>query len=97
MKKVISFPYKRINDIGQYLAEFALEFVPGNADLNKYDDNYFVRVFDTLYEKFIRYAETNNLITREELLILNENPMGMDSYIKEAAIDAVREIIIEKA
>jgi hypothetical protein len=96
MNKLMSFPYKRIFDVGKYLAEFALEFIPGNVDLNKYDDNYFAELFDFWYEKFIRYAETNNLITREELMILNENPNGLDGFIKEAATQAAREIIFEK-
>lgn len=97
MKRVMTFPNKRILEIGQYLAEFALEFVPGDKNPNASNPKKLSLVMDTWYEKFIRYAETNKLITPEEIWMLNENPNGLDESIKEAAIHAAREVLIEKA
>jgi hypothetical protein len=97
MKNVMPISKKRILEIGHYLAEFALEFVPGDLDQNTYDASDLLLLFDVWYSNFIRYAETNNLITQDELLILTKNPDELDGFIKEAAIDAAREVIIEKA
>jgi hypothetical protein len=97
MKNVMPFNDERILEIGLYLAEFALEFVPGDLDLNTYDGNDFLLLFDAWYENFIRYAETNHLIRHDEIVALTENLNELDIFIKEAAIDAAREAIIAKA
>jgi len=97
MKRVMTFPNKRILEIGQYLAEFALDFVPGDKNANAYDTIKLTSVIDAWYEKFIRYAETNKLITPEEIWMLNENPNGLVDFIKEAAFRAAQEVLIEKA
>ncbi|HJZ42016.1 MAG TPA: hypothetical protein VJ203_16725 [Bacteroidales bacterium] len=94
MKIVLPFSDKRIREIGLYLAEFALEFVPGDGDVNAYDTNDFLMLFDTWYDKFIRYAETNRLVSRGELRALTENFDELDSFIKEAAINtAIRHAV----
>jgi|WetSurSiteA1Bulk_404760.scaffolds.fasta_scaffold00146_4 hypothetical protein len=93
----MSFPIKRIREIGKYLAEFALEFFQGNADPGSYEADQLLVFFDTWFDNFIRYAETNSLITRDEVQMLTENPNGLDDYIKEAAVEAAREIFMKKA
>jgi hypothetical protein len=85
MKIVLPFSETRIREIGLYLAEFALEFVPGDADMNRYEPRDFLLLFDTWYVKFILYAETNRLVSRSEIRTLVENYDKLDSYIKEAA------------
>jgi|GEM_PF-2666154 len=97
MRNTTPFAKKRILDIGLYLAEFALEFVPGDKGQNPYDADDFLLLFDIWYKNFIWYAKTNTLITCDEVLTLTENLNGLDGLIKEAAIDAAREIIFEKA
>jgi hypothetical protein len=97
MNNVMPFTNSRILEIGLYLAEFAVEFVPVEADMNTYDGNDFLLLFDAWYENFIRYAETNSLVTRDERFALYENLNELDGIIKEAAIDAAREAIIAKA
>jgi hypothetical protein len=96
MKNATPITNKRIPEIGLLLAQFALDFVPEDADLNAYNGNDFVLLFDSWYEKFIRYVETNNLVTRFEALVLTENMNELDDLIKEAAIDAARETILAK-
>jgi len=72
----------------------SLEFVPGDGDVNAYDTNDFLMLFDTWYDKFIRYAETNRLVSRGELRALTENFDELDSFIKEAAINtAIRHAV----
>jgi hypothetical protein len=95
MKRVMTFPNKRIIEIGHYLAEFALEFIPGEKNANTCSTGKLLSVLDAWYDKFIRYAETNKLITHEEIWMLDENPNGLDEFIKEAAINAAREALIE--
>jgi hypothetical protein len=85
MKIVLPFSEKRIREIGLYLAEFALEFVPGDTDVNKYDTRDFLLLFDAWYDKFIQYAETNRLVSRSEIRSLVENYDKLDSFIKNAA------------
>jgi|PlaIllAssembly_1097288.scaffolds.fasta_scaffold251225_2 hypothetical protein len=97
MKRVMTFPNKRIHEIGHDLAAFILELMPGDKDMSNWDDSRFLAVFDTWFDKFLRYAETNRLISYEEIWMLNENPNGLDDFIKQVAIEAVREVIIEKA
>jgi hypothetical protein len=96
MKNATPITNKRIPEIGRLLAQFALDFVPDDADLNDYNGNDFVLLFDSWYEKFIRYVETNNLVTHFEALVLTENMNELDDLIKEAAIDAARETILAK-
>ncbi len=96
MKNDLSFTEKRIHETGLYLAEFALEFLPGDAALNSYDANDFLLLFDIWYNNFIRYAETNGLVSCDELLDMQENRDDLDVFIKAAAIDAAREIIMDK-
>ena len=97
MKQFMSFPKKRITDIGIYLAEFTLDLLHYNEDPNTFDENYYAMAFDAFYQKFLRYAETNRLITHEEARILDEDPNRLYDFIKDVAIDAAREIITEKA
>jgi hypothetical protein len=97
MKRVMTFPNKRILEIGQYLAEFALDFLQIDKHSGTYSTSRISSVIDLWYERFIRYAETNKLITREEIWMLHENPNGLDESIKEAAMKAVREVLTEKA
>ena len=94
MKIVLPFSEKRIRLTGLYLAEFALEFVPGEEDVNSWNASDFLSLFDGVYANFIRYLETNSLVTRQEILVLTENPQELDGFIKEAAIDSAREIIM---
>lgn len=89
----MSFPNRRIREIGQNLADFALEFVRVDADLNAHDSEYFVMIFDAWFDKFLRYAETNNLITAEEATLILDDPNCLDDFIKDAAIVAARQIL----
>ena len=97
MKNVMPFTTSRVLEIGHCLAEFAVEFVPVEADISAFNGNDFFSLIDTWYENFIRYAETNSLVTRDEIFALNENFYGLDVFIKEAAIDAATDAIIAKA
>lgn len=87
---------ERIQDLGHFLAEFALEFVPVGEDINTYDANDFMTLFDVWYQNFILYAETNRLFAMDEKEALLENHNELDCLIKDAAIDAAREIITAK-
>jgi hypothetical protein len=87
---------KRIRDLGLLLAEFALEFVPAGEDVNTYDANDYMTLFDVWYQNFIQYAETNHLFAIGEKEALLENDHELDCYIKDAAIDAAREMIAAK-
>jgi hypothetical protein len=95
MKIAMPFSEKRIRLIGTYLAEFALDFIPGSTDTSSWDANDFLALFDREYSHFLRYVETNRLVTRNELLILSENLNELDDLIKEAAIYAAREVAAE--
>jgi hypothetical protein len=86
----------RVQDFGLFLAEFALEFVPAGEDVNTYDANDFMTLFDAWYQNFIQYAETNRLFAIGEKEALLENDNELDCLIKDAAIDAAREIITVK-
>jgi hypothetical protein len=97
MKRVMTFPNKRLHEIGHYLAEFTLELAPGDKDMNTWDDSKFLSLFDTWFEKFIRYAETNKLISPEEVWMMNEDPNGLNGCIKDVAVHAAREVITIKA
>jgi hypothetical protein len=96
MRRTTPFTKKRIQTIGLYLAEFALEFAPRHTELSSWEANDFLKLFDNWYRNFIRYAETNQMITLDEILNLHENLNGLDDLIKEAAIDAARDMVIEK-
>jgi hypothetical protein len=87
---------KRIQDLGLFLAEFALEFVPAGEDVNTYDTNDFITLFDAWYQNFIHYAETNRMFAIGEKEALLENDHELDCLIKDSAIDAAREIITLK-
>lgn len=87
---------ERIQDLGHFLAEFALEFVPAGEDVNTYDANDFMTLFDVWYQNFILYAETNRMFAMDEKEALLENYNELDCLIKDAAIDAAREIITAK-
>jgi hypothetical protein len=87
---------QRINDLGLYLAEFALDFLPGDADVNTYDANDFLALFDKWFRHFIGYAETNRMFETGEKKALAENDNDLVSFIKDAAVDFAREIIMEK-
>ena len=87
---------KRINTLGLYLAEFALEFIPADHHVNSYNANDFLMLFDDWYESFIRYAETNRMFLGGEKEALIENTDDLIFQVKEAAIDAAREIIMAK-
>ncbi|MBP1669465.1 MAG: hypothetical protein H6Q21_1831 [Bacteroidetes bacterium] len=95
-ESAIQLTESRINDLGLYLAEFALDFVPGDEDVYSYDANDFLALFDQWFPHFIRYAETNRMFDRGEREALTENIDELVGYIKDAAIDAAREIIMEK-
>jgi hypothetical protein len=92
-ESAIQLTEKRINDLGLYLAEFALDFVPGDDDVNTYDANDFLALFDAWFPYFLRYAETNRMFENGEKESLAETELV--SYIKDAAVDAAREIIME--
>ena len=68
----------RINELGLYLAEFALEQVPNDDDVNSYDANDLVSLFEECYKNFIRYAETNGLFNSDEKKALIENKDELD-------------------
>jgi hypothetical protein len=87
---------ERIHDLGLFLAEFALEFVPPEDNVDTYDANDFMALFDTWYQNFIRYAETNRMLAMGEKEALVENDNELDCFVKDAAIDAGREIITAK-
>lgn len=95
-ESAIQLTEQRINDLGHYLAEFSLDFVPVDGALHKYDANDFLALFDAWFQHFIRYAETNRMFENGEREALSENSGEVAGYIKDAAIDAAREIIIEK-
>lgn len=97
MRKATPFTKKRIVEIGRYLAEFSLEFVPVDKDQNPYDTDDLLLLFDIWYKNFIWYAKTNRLITRDELLTLIENLNGLEGVIKEAAVSVAHDVILEKA
>jgi hypothetical protein len=98
MKNVIMpLTTSRVIEIGHYLAEFAVDFVPIEADISAYNSNDFFSLIDTWYENFIRYAETNHLVSRDEIFALRENFYGLDVFIKEAAIDAAADTFVAKA
>jgi hypothetical protein len=94
--KLYSFPTRRIDEIGVYLAEFAMEFFPNLKDPDNFDVNSFSLFLDTWYDRFLRYAETNRMITHDEIWMLNENINKLDEYIKEAAVNTARELIVKK-
>jgi hypothetical protein len=87
---------KRIDDLGLYLAEFALDFIPGDEDVNAYDANDFLALFNEWFPHFIRYAETNRMFENGEKEALAEDNEELIESIKDAAVDAAREIIMEK-
>jgi hypothetical protein len=95
-ESAIQLTENRINDLGLYLAEFALDFVPGEKDVSSYDANDFLALFDQWFRHFIRYAETNRMFDKGEQEALIENNNELISYVKDAAVDAAREIIMEK-
>lgn len=84
---------ERIHDLGYLLAEFALEFVPRGDNARNYEANDFLALFDDWYFNFIRYAETNRMLAMGERETLVENDNELDCIIKDAAIDAAREIL----
>ncbi|MBN1417089.1 MAG: hypothetical protein JW973_18480 [Bacteroidales bacterium] len=86
----------RISALGLYLAEFALDFVSDDEDLSIYTASHFLALFDKWYDNFIRHAETNRMFYAGEKEALIENNDDLVSCIKEAAIDAARELILEK-
>jgi hypothetical protein len=87
---------RRIQDFGLLLAEFALEFIPAEEDVNTYDANDFMVLFDAWYQNFIQYAETNRMFAIGEKEALLGNDHELDCLIKDAAIDAARGIITTK-
>jgi hypothetical protein len=93
---MLSMPGRRIKEMGLYLAEFAMDFLPGDADVNAYNANDFLALFDQWYPHFIRYAETNRMLEAGEKDVLQENEGDLIGFIKDAAVDAAREIIMEK-
>jgi hypothetical protein len=95
-ESAIQLTENRINDLGLYLAEFALDFVPSDEDVSSYDANDFLVLFDQWFRHFIRYAETNRMFDQGEQDALTDNSDELVSYIKDAAVDAAREIIMEK-
>lgn len=94
MKIAMPFSEKRIRSIGTYLAEFALDFIPGGTETSSWDANDFLTLFDREYPHFLRYVETNRLVSRYELQVLLDNLNELDDLIKEAAIEAARELIM---
>jgi hypothetical protein len=94
--KLYSFPTRRIEEIGVYLAEFALEFFPIPEDPKDFDTNSFSMFLETWYDRFLRYAETNRMITRDEIWMLNENINRLDEFIKEAAVNTARELAAKR-
>jgi len=95
-ENAIQLTDQRINALGLYLAEFSLDFVPVDSALNKYDANDFLALFDAWFTHFLRYAETNIMFEAGEKEALTLNHSELVSYIKDAAVDAAREIIMEK-
>jgi hypothetical protein len=87
---------QRINDLAIYLAEFALDFIPGDTDVSSYDANDFLALFDEWFSPFVRYAETNRMFDNGEKEALAGDDNELVSCIKDAAVDAAREIIMEK-
>jgi len=87
---------QRINDLGICLAEFTLDFIPGDTEINTYDANDFLALFDKWFSPFIRYGETNRMFDDGEIESLAGDDNELVSCIKDAAVDAAREIIMEK-
>ncbi|MBN2275185.1 MAG: hypothetical protein JXK95_12690 [Bacteroidales bacterium] len=86
---------ERINDFATGLAEFAMDFVPGD-DASAYEANDFLALFNKWFRNFIHYAETNGMFNpgEKEALLDDDNELAI--YIKDAAIGAARELIMEK-
>ena len=95
-ESVIQLTDQRINALGLYLAEFSLDFVPVDSALNKYDANDFLALFDAWFQHFLTYAETNRMFEAGEKETLALNHSEMVSCVKDAAVDAAREIVMEK-
>ena len=93
---VLPLTEKRINDLACSLAVFAMDFVPGD-DAYIYEANDFLALFDKWFQHFIRYADTNGMFNPGEKEALLENENELVGYILDAAIDAARELIMEKA
>ncbi len=86
---------ERINDFATGLAEFAMDFV-SDDDANAYEANDFLKLFNQWFRHFIRYAETNGMFNPGEKEALLDNSHELEGAIKEAAIGAARELIMEK-
>jgi len=95
-ESAIQLTEQRIEDLGIYLAEFALDFVPGDDDVNNYDANDFLALVDAWFPYFTRYAETNGILENGEREALAENKDDLVSYIKDSAVDAAKEILMEE-
>lgn len=95
-QNAIELSRQRINDLALYMAEFALDFLPGDADVNVYDANDFLALINEWFPHFLQYAETNRMLEAGEKEALVENDGELISVIKESAVDAAREIVMEK-
>jgi dsDNA-binding SOS-regulon protein len=95
-ESAIKLTEQRINDLGLYLAEFALDFVPGDDDVNTYNANDFLALVDAWFPYFTRYAETNGMLENGEREALAENKDDLVNYIKDTAVDAAKEILMEQ-
>ena len=97
MKKEDGLPLteKRINDFACSLAKFAMDFV-SDDDAYTFEANDFLALFNIWFPNFILYAETNGMFNPGEKEALLEKDNELVGYIKDAAIDAARELIMEK-
>jgi hypothetical protein len=84
----------RIRDLGLFLAEFAMDFVPPRDNVRSYTANDFYELINEWFRDFIRYAETNGMFLNGEKEALLNNELV--TYVKEAAIGSAREIALEK-
>ena len=87
---------KRLDELGLFLAEFALDFLPAGADVKTYNAGDFLAMFDKWFQPFIGYAETNRMFHDGEREALEEHDTDLINAIKDAAVDAARELIMEK-
>lgn len=92
---VLQLTEKRINDFAWYLAEFAMDFV-SDYEAYKYEANDFLALFNKCFRNFVLYAETNGMFNAGEKEALLDNDNELVGFIIDAAIDAARELIMEK-
>lgn len=85
---------KRIDELSYYFAEYVID--NSLVDNENLEDNDILSVLDESYDNFIIYIEGAELITDVEKKILIENEDDLDTYIKEEAIENVRDLLKEE-